>query len=105
VTRSEIRAVAWTGPLAPAFPRFLREKGLNGVAVTTKKPVVCHDVANDPRYLTAFASTGSEAIFPIVSEVGEVIGTIDIESDRQMMSGFCGNAPQRCVNYGNRYRW
>src|SRR5262245_183543 len=83
VTRSEILAVAWTGALAPAFPRFLREKGLNGVAVRTRKPVICQDVANDPRYLTAFASTGSEAIFPVVSEFGEVIGTIDIESDRQ----------------------
>src|SRR5262249_32425576 len=83
VTRSEIWAVAWTGALAPALPRFLCDKGLNGVAVTTKKPVVCQDVANDPRYQTAFAGTGSGAIFPVVSQVGEVIGTIDVESDHR----------------------
>ena len=41
------------------------------------------DVANDPRYLTAFATTGSEAIFPVLSDAGEVIGTIDVESDRR----------------------
>ncbi len=37
----------------------------------------------DPRYLTAFASTGSEAIVPILgAESGVVIGTLDVESDR-----------------------
>ena len=45
--------------------------------------MVCQDVTNDARYLTAFATTGSEAICPVLSEVGAVIGTIDVESDRQ----------------------
>jgi putative methionine-R-sulfoxide reductase with GAF domain len=41
------------------------------------------DVSADPRYLTTFGSTGAEAIFPVVSSAtGEVIGTIDAESDR-----------------------
>ena len=82
VTATDIGAIAWTGTVAPAFPRFPRDKGLNGVAVATKQPVISQDVASDPRYLTAFATTGSEAIFPVVSETGEVIGTIDVESDR-----------------------
>ncbi len=30
VTDTEIRAVAWTGSAAPAFPWFPRERGLNG---------------------------------------------------------------------------
>jgi putative methionine-R-sulfoxide reductase with GAF domain len=68
---------------APAFPRFPRDKGLNGVAVATKDAVVSQDVANDGRYLTAFATTGSEAIFPVLADAGPVIGTIDVESDRQ----------------------
>jgi GAF domain-containing protein len=82
VTQTEIGAIVWTGTTAPAFPRFPRDKGLNGVAVATKEAVVSQDVANDPRYLTAFANTGSEAIFPVVADTGEVIGTIDVESDR-----------------------
>ena len=42
------------------------------------------DVSTDPRYLTTFESTGAEAIFPVVSpSTGEVIGTIDAESDRK----------------------
>ena len=82
VTDTEISAITWTGTVAPAFPRFPREKGLNGIAVLTKAPVVSQDVANDPRYLTAFATTGSEAIFPVVASAGQVIGTIDVESDQ-----------------------
>jgi putative methionine-R-sulfoxide reductase with GAF domain len=82
VTDTEIGAIVWTGTAAPAFPRFPRDKGLNGVAVKTKDAVVSQDVANDPRYLTAFATTGSEAIFPVLGDPGSVIGTIDVECDR-----------------------
>jgi putative methionine-R-sulfoxide reductase with GAF domain len=83
VTAAEIRAVVWTGSTPPAFPRFPRDKGLNGVAVSTKAPVICPDVRRDSRYLTAFSTTGSEAVFPVLSDAGDVVGTIDVESDRQ----------------------
>jgi L-methionine (R)-S-oxide reductase len=82
VTDTEIGAIAWTGTIAPAFPKFARDKGLNGVAVSTRDAVISQDVTNDPRYLTAFATTGSEAIFPVLGDSGLVIGTIDVESDR-----------------------
>jgi putative methionine-R-sulfoxide reductase with GAF domain len=83
VADTEIGAIAWTGAVAPAFPRVPRDKGLNGVAVATRDVVVSQDVASDPRYLTAFATTGSEAIFPVLADDGQVIGTIDVESDRR----------------------
>ena len=82
VTETEVRAIAWTGTVAPAFPRFPRDKGLNGAAVNTRDAVICQDVARDPRYLTAFATTGAEAIFPVLGDSGWVIGTIDVECDR-----------------------
>ena len=82
VTETEIGAIAWTGTVAPAFPRFPRDKGLNGAAVNTRDAVISQDVANDPRYLTAFETTGAEAIFPVLGDSGVVIGTIDVESDR-----------------------
>jgi putative methionine-R-sulfoxide reductase with GAF domain len=47
-----------------------RDKGLNGVAVNTRDAVISQDVANDPRYLTAFATTGAEAIFPVLGDSG-----------------------------------
>jgi putative methionine-R-sulfoxide reductase with GAF domain len=44
---------------------------------------VVGDVREDPRYLTAFGSTRSEIIVPVLGSTGrEVVGTIDVESER-----------------------
>jgi putative methionine-R-sulfoxide reductase with GAF domain len=60
------------------------DKGLNAAAIRSARPVVVQDVSADPRYLTTFGSTKAEAIFPVVSpSTGEVIGTIDAESDQK----------------------
>ena len=84
VAATEIVAVGWTGANMPAFPRFPKDRGLNGAAVRSARPVVVQDVSTDPRYLTTFGSTGAEAIYPVLSpSTGEVIGTIDAESDRK----------------------
>ena len=83
VTSTEIIAIAWSGADAPAFPRFPVAQGLNGAAVCSGQPVVVQDVRADSRYLTTFGTTRAEAIFPIKSpSTGEVLGTIDAESDR-----------------------
>jgi L-methionine (R)-S-oxide reductase len=82
VTAAEIAVVAWNGPEAPTYPRFPATKGLNGAAVASKRAVVVQDVTTDPRYLTTIGGTRGEMIQPIVAESGEVIGTIDVESDR-----------------------
>src|SRR5207247_10802544 len=81
VTPTEVVAIAWTGSEPPAHPRFPITKGLSGAAVETREPVIVQDVTIDPRYLTAFGSTGAEAIFPVAVD-GRVVGTIDVESDR-----------------------
>jgi putative methionine-R-sulfoxide reductase with GAF domain/uncharacterized damage-inducible protein DinB len=83
VGETEIGAIAWTGVEAPVFPRFPRETGLNGAAVASGEPVIAQDVSTDSRYLTAFPTTASEGIFPVLGASGEVIGTIDVESDRR----------------------
>jgi GAF domain-containing protein len=82
VGRSIIAAIAWTGSKAPSHPTFPVNQGLNGAAVTACAPVVVQDVRNDSRYLTTFGSTLAEAIFPVRSPKGQVLGTIDVESDR-----------------------
>jgi putative methionine-R-sulfoxide reductase with GAF domain len=44
---------------------------------------VVGEVSKDPRYLTAFGSTRSEIIVPIVDRSGgKVVGTIDVESEK-----------------------
>jgi len=80
---TEIEIVGHTGVQAPAFVRFSVDHGLSGEAVRTRETVVCNDVSSDSRYITAFESTGSETIVPILgAETGIVIGTLDVESDR-----------------------
>ena len=83
VDEHQISVIAWSGIGAPAYPCFRATQGLSGEAVRTRRTVISNDVANDPRYLTAFGNTQSEIIVPIIAEPGgPVIGTIDVESDQ-----------------------
>jgi L-methionine (R)-S-oxide reductase len=80
VTPTEVVNLAWSGPAPPAHHRFPAERGLTGAAIKARETVVSNDVARDPRYLTALASTGSELIVPVI--VGdEVVGTLDVEDE------------------------
>ncbi len=77
-----VSIIAWSGPSAPEYPTFPASKGLTGAAIQQKKAVVVGDVRNDPRYLTAFGSTLSEIIVPVLAPGEErVIGTVDVESE------------------------
>jgi L-methionine (R)-S-oxide reductase len=83
VTEREVAILGYSGPGAPAYPRFARTKGLTAAAIATGQPIVVDDVTTDPRYLTAFGSTRSEMIVPVVDPHGaRTLGTIDVESDR-----------------------
>ena len=82
VLPSEIAVIAWSGPQAPTHPRFPIAQGLNGACVSSRKPVIVQDVANDPRYLTTIGGTRGELIQPVIDQSGTVVGTIDVESDR-----------------------
>ncbi|HMI51247.1 MAG TPA: GAF domain-containing protein [Candidatus Saccharimonadales bacterium] len=74
--------IAWSGPNAPAYPVFPITKGLTSRAITARKTVNVGDVASDPSYLTALASTRAEIVVPILDDTGDhVIGTIDVESE------------------------
>src|SRR5437667_1592351 len=75
--------IAWSGPGPPEYPSFPITKGLTGAAISTRKTVNVGDVAADPRYLTAFGTTKSEIIVPVLDWAREnVAGTIDVESER-----------------------
>jgi L-methionine (R)-S-oxide reductase len=78
-----VSLIAYSGPGAPAYPTFPVTQGLTGAAIREKATVLVGDVQSAPRYLTAFGSTLSEIIVPIVHpQSGKVIGTIDVESER-----------------------
>lgn len=83
VSSELVSIIAWSGPGAPAYPTFLVTKGLTSSAIQQKVPVVVGDVRSDPRYLTAFGSTLSEIIIPILDPRDQrVVGTVDVESER-----------------------
>jgi L-methionine (R)-S-oxide reductase len=81
VTDDEIAVIGWDGPSPPAHPCFPRTHGLCGAAAASEKPVLVGDVAADPRYLTTHPTTRSEIVVP-VSSLRQVVGAIDVESDR-----------------------
>lgn len=82
VAAEQVSIIAWSGPGAPEYPTFPASKGLTGAAIQQKRAVVVGDVRNDPRYLTAFGSTLSEIIVPVMAPGEErVIGTVDVESE------------------------
>jgi GAF domain-containing protein len=81
VADSEVAALAWTGARPPAHPRFPIGSGITGRAIRTRSTVVVNDVAADADYLTTFSRTQSEMIVPVVG-AAEVVGTVDVASDR-----------------------
>ncbi len=81
-SREEVRNLVWDGPAAPEYPTFPITKGLTSSAIAKKRTVNVGDVGADPRYLTALGSTRSEIIVPILNDQGEVVGTIDVESEQ-----------------------
>jgi L-methionine (R)-S-oxide reductase len=82
VGAENVSIMGWSGPGAPEHPTFPLTQGLTGAAIAEKKAVVVGDVRKDPRYLTAFGSTVSEIIVPVISPDGRVIGTVDVESEK-----------------------
>lgn len=83
VTQEEIVNLAFDGPGAPAHPRFPVTQGLSGAAVASRETIGVGDVREDTRYLTAFSSTRSEIIVPVLDRAGQkVVGTLDVESEQ-----------------------
>jgi L-methionine (R)-S-oxide reductase len=77
-----VRNLTWSGPGAPEYPVFPLSKGLTSAAVAQKQIVNVGDVSADPRYLTAFGTTRSEIIVPVLdAAANNVVGTIDVESE------------------------
>lgn len=56
-------------------------RGICGAAATEKATIIVDDVNADPRYLACSTETRSEIVTPIMNGT-EVLGEIDIDSDR-----------------------
>ena len=62
-------------------------RGICGAAAAAKETIIVDDVNNDPRYLACSADTCSEIVAPILSESGDVLGEIDVDSDKPRAFG------------------
>ncbi len=62
-------------------PRLKMGEGFLGTVAQSGKPIISHDVSQDPRYFPARELTRSEMLAPIISN-DRVIGVFDLESDR-----------------------
>jgi L-methionine (R)-S-oxide reductase len=68
-------------------------RGICGAAASEKATIIVDDVNADPRYLACSIETKSEIVAPIMSG-DEVLGEIDIDSDR--LAAF-GSADQKML--------
>jgi L-methionine (R)-S-oxide reductase len=66
-------------------------RGICGAAATEKATIVVDDVNADARYLACSVETKSEIVVPIMQD-GEVLGEIDIDSDRPAAFGAADRA-------------
>jgi L-methionine (R)-S-oxide reductase len=71
---------AWDGAQATEHTRIPIARGICGLAVRERRPVVVDDVRSDPNYLACFLETRAEIVVPIVHD-GEIVGEIDIDGN------------------------
>jgi GAF domain-containing protein len=62
--------------------RIQISEGICGAAVREGITINVPDVNSDPRYLACSVFTRSEIVVPIYNKKGEIVGEIDIDSDR-----------------------
>ena len=61
-------------------------RGICGAAAAEKATIIVDDVNADPRYLACSIETRSEIVVPIMHD-GDVLGELDIDSDRAAAFG------------------
>jgi GAF domain-containing protein len=66
-------------------------RGICGAAASEKTTIIVDDVNADPRYLACSLDTKSEIVVPILLD-GEVLGELDIDSDRKAAFGTADQA-------------
>ena len=81
VERDDLVLGPWRGPEATEHVRIRIGEGICGAAAASGRTELVDDVGADERYLACFPSTRSEIVVPISYE-GNVVGEIDIDSDR-----------------------
>lgn len=68
------------GPIACTRIRY--DKGVCGHSFSTKETVVVPDVDQFPGHIACSSASRSEIVLPLHNSAGEVVGVLDVDSDR-----------------------
>ena len=85
LTGNELVLGPYVGKPSP-HTRIPLGRGICGAAATAKATIIVDDVNSDPRYLACSLETQSEIVVPILRN-GDVLGEIDIDSDKRAAFG------------------
>lgn len=83
VGEKDITNIAWAGRSEPVIHSFPRDKGLNGRAVMQRQSIIVNDIDKDEDYLLTFTNTQSEIVSPVFDSTGQIVATIDVESEME----------------------
>ena len=80
VKEGELLLGPFQGPIA--CTRIAFHRGVCGHAYTTQKTVIVPNVEEFPGHIACSSLTKSEIVVPIRNRTGEIIGVLDVDSDR-----------------------
>lgn len=80
VKEGELVLGPFQGPLACTRIKF--DQGVCGHAYTTRETVMVPDVDEFPGHIACASASRSEIVVPIFDRSGEVIGVLDVDSDK-----------------------
>ncbi|TET16727.1 MAG: GGDEF domain-containing protein [Candidatus Cloacimonadota bacterium] len=64
----------------------MKHKGLTGLAIQTKKPLLISNVQDDPRYIGDNTRPKSEAVIPLLIK-NRIVGVLDVEMEKKNSLG------------------
>ncbi len=76
----ELTVKCYQGPLA--CQTLEKNKGVCWTAINSKKTIIVPDVAKFPGHIACDSRSRSEIVVPILSDDGDSIGVLDIDSDK-----------------------
>lgn len=81
----ELTVKCYQGPLACQV--LAKDKGVCWAAISKKESIIVPDVEKFPGHIACDSRSKSEIVIPIEDEKGEILGVLDIDSDK--LDSYC----------------
>jgi GAF domain-containing protein len=76
----ELTVKCYQGPLA--CQTLAKDKGVCWASINSKKTIIVSDVEKFPGHIACDSRSRSEIVVPVFNGIGNVIGVLDIDSDK-----------------------